>query len=116
MRILILLNGARDHRPFYSRVGIELERRGHDVLYAIDSHFTDELEPGPPLPANRVRYFSDYFRDNYGREDLPPELARADIGAILRPDIDRWAQSRFALRSDPRWVHTLVACLGHFFS
>jgi len=41
MNVLILVNAAQEHRPFYARVGEELVRRGHDVQFALDSHYTD---------------------------------------------------------------------------
>lgn len=114
-RVLVLLNGARDQRPFYTRLGNELARYGARVHFALDSHVTDYAEPGPALASDRVHCFSEYFRSHYGREDLPTILRGQPTGRILAPDVDRWRHSRFSRRSDPRYVHTLTACLAHFF-
>ncbi|CAN5277231.1 N/A [soil metagenome] len=114
-RFLVLLNGARDHRPFYLRLGAQLEACGGSVHYALDSHLTDYTERGADVPSGRAHYFSESFQANYGREDLPASLRDVSVARLLAPDVDRWRYSSFAKRDDPRYIHTLIACLGHFF-
>lgn len=114
MKILILVNGAHEHRPFYGAVGAELESRGHTVHYALDSRYTDVLHPETKLNGN-VHYFSSYFRDHRERHQLPEELAGTNPSLMMFPDLDRYTFTFGQPRRSTEWYHSLVANLGHFF-
>lgn len=114
MRILILVNGAQEHRPFYGRVGAVLEEQGYEVHYALDSHFTDVMYPDDRLNGNR-HYFSDYFRANRGRRQPPPEIAGDNLSVMMFPDLDRFTYGFGQPRRTPEWFATITANLGHFF-
>lgn len=114
MKTLILVNGAHEHRPFYAGVGRELARRGCDVHYAVDSHYTDVLHPGVDLGPN-AHYFSDYLRSNSHRRTPPPELADANLNQMMFPDTDRVMYSRAFLRQGVDY-DALSANLGWFFT
>lgn len=116
LRILILINGAQEHRPFYAKVGADLLARGHDVQYCLDSHYTDFLYPDAKLPADRVHYFSDYFRENEHRRELPRELSDLPAWRMAFPDVDRLMYTRFGRGAgDARYFESYLANLGHFF-
>jgi hypothetical protein len=114
-RILILVNGAQEHRPFYARVGDALVADGHEVQYALDSHYTDVLHPDVPL-GTRAHYFSDYLKEHYGRITPPTELEGANLWTAFFPDTDRMMYTRFMRRRDPLYYPSVVANLGHFFA
>jgi hypothetical protein len=115
MNVLFLINAAQEHRTFYSKVAAELLRRGIDVQYAVDSHYTDFVHPDAPL-GDRAHYFSDYLRANLARRTLPAELADANVWTAFFPDTDRMMHTRFMRRSDPTYYGAVVANLGHFFT
>lgn len=113
-KILILVNGAHEHRPFYAGVGAELERRGHEVHYALDSHYTDFLHPDVPLGKN-VHYFSDYFRDHVHHRKPPTELAGTNFNLMLFPEADRLMHTRSRAAREASYYDSLSANLAHFF-
>ena len=115
LRVLIIINGALEHRPFYGRVGAELIARGHDVQFLLDSHYTDFLYPEVELDASRTHYFSDYFQRHYGRTELPSELAGSNAWTMAFPDIDRLMFTRFGPGAgDGHHYESMLANLGHF--
>ena len=104
MKALILINGAPEHRPFYSKVGDELVRRGHDVVYAVDSHYTDVIYPSAAL-HQPARYFSDYFRKHEMTARVPAELASENLWLAMFPDFDRFNSTAVA-GSESAWRKT----------
>lgn len=114
MKVLILINCAIEHRPFYAMVGDELRRAGHEVVYALDSHYTDYLHPETDL-GDAVRYFSDYFREHFERRTLPPGLDDVNLSAVLFPDVERLTCTRFMWRDRDGYYESLIANLAHFF-
>jgi hypothetical protein len=119
MNVLILINGAPQHRPFYSRVGDELVRRKHSVVYAVDSHYTDVMYPGEGL-HQPTHYLSDYFRERRATATIPRELENERLWMAMFPDFDRFncdalATSGAAWRDSPGYYRSLVAVMSSFF-
>lgn len=114
MKVLVLINAAQEHRPFYSRVGGELERQGFEVHYALDSHYSDYLHPDKGL-GGRAHYFSEYFAQHYDRDALPDEFRDVPIGTLLYPDVERMMHTRFLKWPAEKYYPSLVANLAYFF-
>lgn len=114
MRILVLINAAPQHRPFYGAVGTLLSERGHEVHYALDSHYSDVLHAEEdPLP--NAHYFSDYLRANRERRTLPVELQGANLSLMMFSDVERFLFTRGQPTREPEWFHSVAANLAHFF-
>lgn len=113
MKVLILINGAQEHRPFYAGVGDELRARGHEVHYAVDSHSTDVLHGTIKLP--RAHYFSDYFKAHAERSHLPDRFKGTNVSRLFFPDADRSTHARGMKRSRRGYYDALVANLAWFF-
>ncbi len=114
MRILVLINGAPSHRPFYSRVGQELARRGHSVAYALDSKYTDYIYYDVPL-SDPVFYLSEYFQKHRGTVTVPKALEDRNLWLAMFPDFDRFTHSAVAWRKEPGYYRDLVAAMTSFF-
>jgi hypothetical protein len=113
MKILILVNGAPFHRPFYTNVGRQLAASGHTVHYAVDSHYTDAIYPETKFPST-AHYFSDYFKA-HPRTEVPPGLRNENLWLAMYPDFDRFTHSEAAWRSDPAYYDRVLASMSRFF-
>jgi capsule polysaccharide modification protein KpsS len=116
MNILILINGAVYHRPFFARVGDALVHDGHDVRFALDSHWTDFTSPSTALPPDRTSYFSDFFEANYARCPLAPEFTKLNLWTAMFPDLDRAEYSTTLLRRRPGYYERLLENLVAYFA
>lgn len=88
MNYLVLINNAPNYRSYYSRLGEELQFRGNEVVYALDSRITDYLYPEVKLKGKKY-YFTDYFKDNYEKE-LFSVLVDIDQSKMLFADMERF--------------------------
>ena len=115
MNYLILINGAGGHRPFYARVGEELRARGHKVVYALDSHYTDYLYPDAVL-VPPMEYFSDYLERHFEAPPVVrPDLLALNVWTAFFPDLDRFMTSGGAYRRIPDYYPRVLRCLLAFF-
>lgn len=116
MNVLILVNGAPYHRPFFARVGEALERAGHKAFYAVDSHSTEFMHPAAALPAERTSVFSDFFEANYEKCPLTSEFVRLNLWTALFPDLDRAEYSSTMLRRREGYYERLAENLVAYFA
>jgi len=117
MKILMIINGALEHRPFYLAVGRRLEAQGARVTYVLDSHYTDFVHPEARFePTEHVHYFSDYLREHFDRTEQPPEMKSVNVWSAMFPDTDRMMFSRFVRRPGTTYYESVLANLGWFFA
>ena len=115
MRVLTLINAAKEHPPFYKAMGDHLAARGHELHYAIDSHYSDNLYPKIRFGVS-AHYFSDYFRLR-SKEilDVPEELNSEALWKLFFPDLDRFQYSMGSWRRDKSYYKRAVVYLTEFF-
>ena len=114
MNVLLLVNAAPHHRPFFRRLGDSLRARGHGVVYALDSHYTDYLHPDDKLDGP-VYCFSDYLERHIDRRDPPEGYEHTNVWRALFSDIDRASYSRAHYRSREGFYTSVAVNLLHFY-
>nr|HCA5197854.1 capsular biosynthesis protein [Acinetobacter baumannii] len=68
MNFLILINSAPNYKYFFYELAKEIEKRGHDVYFAIDSHRSKYLEPLSELDNSEKSFFFDsYLEKNFDK-------------------------------------------------
>lgn len=117
MNFLVLINAAPFHRPFFARVGAALERAGHRVHYAVDSHYTDYLYPDVPLAPAQTTYFSEQFEVDLHKppRGIPPALANTRLWPTLFSDLDRAVAAPTGFRNAAHYYERLLESLLWFF-
>ena len=114
MKYLVIINAAPYHRPFFRRVGQAIRDRGHEVVYAVDSHYSEYLHPDDTLEGP-VYCFSDYLEKNYERRELPDGYEHCNVWRALFSDIDRASYSRAHYRRREGFYTSVAANLLHFY-
>ncbi len=116
MKILILVSAAENYPPFFVKMGNYLEKSGHEVCFAFESHLADYLYPHS-RPDSRFKcfYFSDFFRDAKDNLKPPPSHMNDQLWQALFSDFERF--SIFGLHKDkPRsYFERLLTALTNFF-
>lgn len=118
MNFLILINSAPDYKYFYYELGKEIERRGHTVFYAVDSHRSKYLEPLKELDENINTFFFDVFLEKNFNKDLSFDKSFNDgsfWGDYFYSDYDRFLTHDFNLDKGKNYWLNVKVNLDRFF-
>lgn len=117
MKFLILINSAPSYKYFFYELAKEIESRGHEVYYAIDSHRSKYLEPLSELDNSGNSFFFDkYLEENYDKSiNLNTKKNSGFWGDYFYPDFDRFLTHDFNLGKDKNyWINVKIS-LDDFF-
>ena len=98
-RILCLVNNAAFSRSYFEQLAPFLNRRGYEVVFALDSHLSDVLY-ADERPINGAWYFTDFIRSQIG-DSAPAGGAETHSWSSLLSDFDRFVTMDIAAPLHP---------------
>ena len=119
MNILILINSAPNYKYFFHELGKEIESRGHQVFYAVDSHRSKFLEPLKAVDEGSNTIFFDSFLEKNFKENL--DIAQINEhkdsfwGDYFYSDFDRFLVHDFNLDKNKNYWLNVKVNLDLFF-
>ena len=119
MNILVLINSAPNYKYFFHELGKELESRGHQVFYAVDSHRSKFLEPLKEVDESLNTVFLDSFLEKNFQENLDVDKLKDHIsdywGDYFYSDFDRFLVHDFNLDKNKNYWLNVKINLDAFF-
>jgi len=117
MNFLILINSAPNYKYFYYALAKEIESRGHNIYFAIDSHRSKYLEPLPELDNSENSFFFDsYLEKNFNKNLVVTNTANQGYwGDYFYSDYDRFLTHDFNLNKDKNYWLNVKINLDSFF-
>lgn len=116
MNFLILINSAPNYKYFFYELAKEIESRGHNIYFAIDSHRSKYLEPLPELDNSENSFFFDsYLEKNFDENLAAPQYEKEYWGDLFYSDFDRFLTHDFNLDKNKNYWLNVKVNLDSFF-
>lgn len=88
MSILILSNGAPNYYRFFNRLGGRFKKDGHEVIYAVDSSYSKDINKLEKTDCC-IHEFSSYFREHFTDLSILRRYAEHNLNYALLSDFER---------------------------
>ena len=116
MNILILVNPAKNYKPFFFGIAKSLATLGHHIYYAYDTKKTVILTPIPEMDLSE----NAFFFDEYLKNNLNPSNQNYQFdctwGEYFYSDFDRFLTHGYNLsRHSDEWIATRKQLDGFFY-
>ncbi|EHU2433853.1 capsular biosynthesis protein [Acinetobacter baumannii] len=117
MNFLILINSAPNYKYFYYALAKEIESRGHNIYFAIDSHRSKYLEPLAELDNSENSFFFDSYLEKNFQKNFMVDASNEQgyWGDYFYSDYDRFLTHDFNLNKDKNYWLNVKVSLDSFF-
>lgn len=117
MNFLVLINGAPKYKYFYAEIAKSLEKKGHDVFFAVNAHKSVIAEPIVYIDESPNTFFFDsYLERNF--DDLKGKTVEMEEtwGDVFYSDFDRFLCHNYNLNKDSEYWSVVLNGLDDFFT
>lgn len=117
MNFLVLVNGAPKYKYFYAEIAKSLEKKGHDVFFAVNAHKSVIAEPIVYIDESPNTFFFDsYLERNF--DDLRGKSVEMEEtwGDVFYSDFDRFLCHNYNLNKDSEYWSVVLNGLEDFFT
>ncbi|MBL6449862.1 hypothetical protein JMN32_26355 [Fulvivirga sp. 29W222] len=117
MKTLILINQAPHYGYTYIEIGRALIKKGHKVIYALDSTFTFFEYESYFSSDDEVIIFSDFFKKNYRNTKISTKkFYDEDLWTMFFSDYERITAYGLHKKKDSFYFKSVIANLLNFFT
>ena len=113
-KFLVLINDAPNYRPTYINIAKKLNEKGHDIVFALDSNYTNYTYPRYPIDGT-VYYFTEFFRKNYSAPLAPASYLNHNLWALMYPDLERFNIFNLNTKKSKEYFQKAIVNLLNFF-
>lgn len=116
MKFLILINAAPNYKYYFFVLAKELQTRGHDVTFAVDSRRSTFLEPINDLDnSSNTFFFDDYLKKHFNKDITLPKISNEYWGDVFYSDFDRFLTHSYNLDKEKNYWLNIKNNLDNFF-
>ena len=113
-RFLILVNFAMEQRPTHVDIAKKLKEKGHDIVFALDSNYTNYACPHHPIDGT-VYYFTEFFRKNYSVPLATTSYLDHNLWGLMYPDLERFNIFNLNTQKPKEYFQKVIVNLLNFF-
>ena len=113
-KFLILLNTAVFMRPTYVDIAEKLKGKGHDIVFALDSNYTNYACPHHPIDGT-VYCFTDFFRKNYNVPLATTSYLDHNLWGLMYSDLERFNVFNLNTQKPKEYFQKAIVNLLNFF-
>ena len=113
-RFLILLNRSPVCRSTLVDVAKKLKKKGHDIVFALGSSYTNYTCPHHPIDGT-VYYFTEFFRKNYNVPLATTSYLDHNLWGLMHSDFERFNILKLNTQKPKEYFQKAVVNLLNFF-
>ena len=113
-KFLILLNVAVELRSTHVDIAKKLKEKGHDIVFALDSNYTNYACPHHPIDGT-VYCFTDFFRKNYNVRLATTSYLDHNLWGLMYSDLERLNIFDFNPQKTKEFFQKTIINLLNFF-